>query len=576
MAMKSAATSKHHSSAKLNARITCTSTSKGAALAPRKFRRYLGIVAGGFEDIAQAEILRVLGVKCTVVGVGKDIPFGWSRGSCGLGKLVFASDASFDTISRLRFVQCVFAFIAETRVEFQDSMNAIDSLKLIDKQMRSVGFEPWNDALALWESWCLGIFPDQDRGQGQDLQQRICTSRRTTFRASTCRNGKHKFKSVDCSGYMGRAVQDLFGWVVDLKNFEVEVVAFLLQNDLVLCLSLPDRDTIGNEGYLNHPRINSGSLSSEPRHLFSPNCLSKRIASLRPSTAYMMLLLADIRPHDIVLDCCAGVGTIPIEASTQWQSVGYSAEYDEDAVAACQENVLHAIKRVKESRITGALQCTRYEQARCPVGETIRWDCRHMAFRSGTIDKVVTDLPFGIKCGLQLFQFAHFCRELARILVPGTGRAVILGQQFKKVKAVLEDSKDSFKPGDVWTGASIYFSVEKCLPVNIGGLTNCFLWVLKRTKYSWKAVLDARRKEDYTQMILRKKVIGKMYKRESVLVMQALSDLTEAEAHMLNVELDEKQAVELSCGPKRDKLMTITRDMVQWKVTWRWVNTKPS
>ena len=60
----------------------------------------------------------------------------------------------------------------------------------------------------------------------------------------------------------------------------------------------------------------------------------------------------------------------------------------------------------------------------------------------GTIDKVITDLPFGVRCGLQYFQFARFCRDLARILVPGTGRAVILGQQYKKVKAVLEDSEE--------------------------------------------------------------------------------------------------------------------------------------
>ena len=45
----------------------------------------------------------------------------------------------------------------------------------------------------------------------------------------------------------------------------------------------------------------TSKLTGEPRHLLSDDY--QRISTLRPSTAYQMLLLANIKPGEVVCDC---------------------------------------------------------------------------------------------------------------------------------------------------------------------------------------------------------------------------------------------------------------------------------
>ena len=65
-------------------------------------------------------------------------------------------------------------------------------------------------------------------------------------------------------------------------------------------------------------------------------------------------------------------------------------------------------------------------KAACDV---VRWDAANLPFRDGMVDAYVSDFPFGQRCGspkvrVQLYQ--NSMRELARILIPGSGRAVVL------------------------------------------------------------------------------------------------------------------------------------------------------
>lgn len=49
------------------------------------------------------------------------------------------------------------------------------------------------------------------------------------FRATCFRVGKHSFGSMEVAREFGGELQDKFNWVVDLVNFNAEVILFLLK-----------------------------------------------------------------------------------------------------------------------------------------------------------------------------------------------------------------------------------------------------------------------------------------------------------------------------------------------------------
>jgi 23S rRNA G2445 N2-methylase RlmL len=142
--------------------------------------------------------------------------------------------------------------------------------------------------------------------------------------------------------------------------------------------------------------------------------LEHRPASLRPTVAAAMVRLADIRPRQIVLDPMCGAGTILAEhlvSAQQFRGVqaqAWGGDCDLGAVRAAAANL---------SKLGHPM-----------LG---RWDARRLPLAQGSVDRVVSNPPFG----KQLASpeeigplYRDMILEYNRVLRPG-GMAVLLASE---------------------------------------------------------------------------------------------------------------------------------------------------
>ncbi|KAF1780861.1 S-adenosyl-L-methionine-dependent methyltransferase [Phytophthora cactorum] len=119
------------------------------------------------------------------------------------------------------------------------------------------------------------------------------------FRGSCVRDGKHKYNSQVLAGEVGARVVEKFGWTVNLTEFDLEVVVVIFYKFMVAGIALADPRKIQ---FRNR-------LANESRSALA-DC--DYVSTLRPSTAYLMLQLAQHNYGDVVLDSMCGIGTLPI------------------------------------------------------------------------------------------------------------------------------------------------------------------------------------------------------------------------------------------------------------------------
>jgi 23S rRNA G2445 N2-methylase RlmL len=127
--------------------------------------------------------------------------------------------------------------------------------------------------------------------------------------------------------------------------------------------------------------------------------------SLKPSVAAALLFLAQARPQHIVLDPCCGAGTILIEAAGMGaKAIG--GDQDAAAIAAAHSNA-------ETAGVTLNVQT---------------WDARALPLQDASIDRIVTNLPWGrqVEVDTELASFYQAtCAEMERVLV-ANGRIVLL------------------------------------------------------------------------------------------------------------------------------------------------------
>ncbi len=146
-----------------------------------------------------------------------------------------------------------------------------------------------------------------------------------------------------------------------------------------------------------------------------------RPASLRPSLAAAMVALSNPAPEDRFCDPMCGAGTILAERalhSPYRELMG--GDNDLEALQAAQLNLANV----------------RY------VGDQVLhlWDATSLPLRTGTVDAIVSNLPFGAQMGSHASNqplYASFFREMVRVLRPG-GRAVLLTSEKELVRDLLQ------------------------------------------------------------------------------------------------------------------------------------------
>ncbi|NXC00782.1 THUM3 protein, partial [Orthonyx spaldingii] len=259
------------------------------------------------------------------------------------------------------------------------------------------------------------------------------------FRVTCNRAGdKHSFTSNEAARDFGGAVQEHFQWKADMTNFDVEVLLNIHNNEVVVGIALTEE-----------------SLHRRNITHFGPT-------TLRSTLAYGMLRLCDPQPTDIIVDPMCGTGAIPIEGAAEWPYCYHIAGDNSPQAVKRAANNICSLLRKNESKDSSTAPGI-------PL-DIIQWDICSLPLRTGSVDIVVTDMPFGKRIGSKKKNWDLYpacLMEMGRICTPGTGRAVLLTQDKKCFAKALS------RVGHIWRRAQTVW-------VNVGGL-HAAVYLLRRT-----------------------------------------------------------------------------------------------
>ena len=160
-------------------------------------------------------------------------------------------------------------------------------------------------------------------------------------------------------------------------------------------------------------------------------------AGINPSLAYIMCMIADLKQDDILLDPFCGASTIPITA----------IKYFNIKRCICIDISSSAIVKSKQNFLNAKIEENRYK--------LFRKDIRDIKLKKRNIDKIVSNLPFGIRVGNHeenILIYKHL-EELANRLLRKKGSIVLLTQEKKLVYEVFKN-----------------WNIESITQVNEGGL----------------------------------------------------------------------------------------------------------
>lgn len=267
-------------------------------------QQYVAFAAGGqVEDIAARELEWTFGLRCGSVQSVALPPLSdqWAPdlrervfpGEAGVAKLRFVlprpADAAGWSRQRRLFasLKCTQSVLALVCVESGLPFEKEAALGfLADVIARAEG---WDGALVAWWHHLGPGWRERTHSGHSDTTVRPafpasppCLS----FRGSSIRDGQHQYRTVDMTPAVGRGTLTRFpAWRVDLRGFEVEVLAVALQRELVVGVSLSSA-----------PRgAATSTLPAEPRPLLPRADVRAR---LRSSTAALMLACAVLEEED--------------------------------------------------------------------------------------------------------------------------------------------------------------------------------------------------------------------------------------------------------------------------------------
>ncbi|CAL8381995.1 unnamed protein product [Boreogadus saida] len=290
----------------------------------------------------------------------------------------------------------------------------------------SIEDRPLDEAGADSESSSLG--PEEAASEPKVLK----------FRVSCNRAGdKHSFSSNDAARDFGGAIQDFFQWKADMTKFDIEVLLNISSEEVVIGIALTEE-----------------SLHRRNITHFGPT-------TLRSTLCYGMLRLCNPQPSDVIFDPMCGTGALPLEGAIEFNSAFYVGGDNNDmAINRTVNNITHVQKRKEEGDGAPGL----------PI-DAVQWDVCRLPVRSSSVDIILSDMPFGKRMGSRKKNWDLYpacLREMARVVRPGCGSAVLLTQDKKCF------SKAVSRMGGLWKKSHTVW-------VNVGGL-HAGVFLLKRTE----------------------------------------------------------------------------------------------
>lgn len=352
-----------------------------------------------------------------------------------------------------------------------------------NSQVRAEYLSQFNRALSIWfdhadnvwyasngDFYGIDMADPTNRTKSNSLKAKRSGQEPLSFRVSCTRTYSKKYKHWKREDIMA-PLADLIvpsdglqlgkePWKVDMKKHDFEVLVAIHDTALTIGIVLRPYQAIGSKTYSN------GTLPPDILPPFIKGDTGSEVVRLRPSTAALLLHLAKIQPGDVVLDPCGGLGTLPVEAalgSVPCVGLGGDVALQNDNFACLVTKYLKGVQQIlssKSSAGSGAVNFT-------------AWDAALLPIRNGSVDCIISDLPFGSKClsssKLQRF-LPLLISECARVLRPGSGRIVFLcgAGSYQNIIDIIGGQKSI-------SGTPSFRSPCAVLPANIGGF---IAWVV--------------------------------------------------------------------------------------------------
>ena len=249
-------------------------------------------------------------------------------------------------------------------------------------------------------------------------------------------------------------------WKVKLSNHDLEQTIFLVptMEDQFQCVI---GFTLRPYSYLNIKAFGKHRIPAEP----TPYTTSLSgegqddIVRLRPTNCHLLLHFAKLQVGDIICDPCAGFNSIPnTTSSCNHPSV---VAFGGDIVA---------------SKLLSSNNNTRHN-------DVVNWDASWLPIRSSSIDVIISDLPFGVKCmnkrKLMTWLPLFFIQCFRIIRSNNNGRMVLLcGGTYNLLLDTINEYFESYIQQPI-----------AIRPVNIGGINAWILILYRNSKPMEKDIL---------------------------------------------------------------------------------------
>jgi tRNA (guanine6-N2)-methyltransferase len=228
--------------------------------------------------------------------------------------------------------------------------------------------------------------------------------KRLHYRVIARMAGEHPFRRVDLQHAVERGIgdRDDHSWQPGGDDADVEFWATMFPGEFILTLRLSDER-------LRHRDYKVAHLPG----------------SLRPSVAAALGWLSEPSPDDIVLDPMCGAGTVLIERANMGRyQLLIGGDSNPESLDAARENVGPRYKPI----------------------ELHTWDASAIALEAASVNKVITNLPWGMRHGSHAENrrlYPHLIEEFRRVTKPG-GLIVMLTAETRLMADLM--SRGAFRP----------------------------------------------------------------------------------------------------------------------------------
>lgn len=429
-----------------------------------------------------------LSSKDVGVGYDKTDRTVWSYvGNASFVTVLLQTDAPVHFVNQQ--LRCIGPLLACIHLWEDINLSESKSLDQVQSAVRSHDYSPShvNRALMLWHAHVQDEWPLSQQ-ELDDIEKKVRGETPMMFRLS-CVRAQSKQYAYTREEFV-KAIANYIApkeWSVDLVRYDVEVVLLIKSQCLAVGLSLRPYRQLGAKCF------SQGIVPPDVTPPYLTGNVLSGLVRLRPTTAQLLSFMVQLSPGDVVLDPCAGIGTIPMEVPSGVVGIGGDLILNDSPLRPVAAEYTRQMK---------------HHNARCR-SSLLAWDAALLPLRTSCVDAIVTDLPFGQQClssqklyGLLPLLFGEF----GRVLRPDTGRMLLLCGSFAPILDTLEKLNSFQSEGMVWN-----LPAESVSPVNIGGFA---AWIIKVQRGPAESVHVSNHTERVRKLVRNRERVEKLRKME--------------------------------------------------------------